>query len=152
MAYWLVKTEPDVYSIEDLERDGSTAWTEVRNYQARNYLREMKVGEEVLVYHSNSTPSGVVGIAKVAQEATADPTQFDKHSEVFDPKATPETPRWFCPELAFVKKGSQMAALGDLRDLPELEGMVLLQRGSRLSVQPVTKDQFRVISKLIGKK
>lgn len=145
MNYWLVKTEPDVYSINDLKRDGCTDWTEVRNYQARNYMKAMKTGEQVLVYHSNAKPSGVVGIAKVTKEAFADCTQFDPHSEVFDPKATVDAPRWFCPELSFVTKAAAIISLQDLKSIPELEGMVLLQRGSRLSVQPVTEKQFRFI-------
>jgi predicted RNA-binding protein with PUA-like domain len=145
MNYWLVKTEPDVYSIEDLERDRCTDWTEVRNYQARNYMRAMKVGDHVLVYHSNAKPSGVVGIAEVSKEAFPDRTQFDSKSEVFDPKATPANPRWFCPELSFLTKSAAIIPLEDLKRVSALEGMVLLQRGSRLSVQPVTAKQFRLI-------
>jgi predicted RNA-binding protein with PUA-like domain len=94
MKHWLVKTEPDVYSIDDLKRDRKTEWTGVRNYQARNFLREMHVGDMVLVYHSNAEPSGVVGVGKVVRLAEADPTQFDKKSEYYEPKATKEAPRW----------------------------------------------------------
>jgi predicted RNA-binding protein with PUA-like domain len=150
MAYWLVKTEPEVYSIDDLERDGRTLWTEVRNYQARNYLKNMMVGDELLVYHSNATPSGVAGIARVSAAAVPDPTQFDKKSEVFDPKASLDAPRWFAPEVEFIRKGGGFLPLAELRGIKALKDMELLRKGSRLSVQPVTPDEFRVISRLLG--
>ena len=150
MAHWLVKTEPDVYSIDDLARDKCTLWTEVRNYQARNYLKSMKVGDQLLVYHSNATPSGVAGIARISASAVADPSQFEKSSEVFDPKATQEAPRWFSPEVELVRKGGRFIPLGELREIKALNGMELLRKGSRLSVQPVTPDEFRVISRLLG--
>ena len=145
MRYWLVKTEPDVYSIEDLKRDKRTLWTEVRNYQARNYLRDMKKGDLLLVYHSNANPSGVVGIAMVSKEFVADPTQFDEKSEVFDPKATPSAPRWFCPEVQYVETFRTLIPLAALRDRKELKGMELLRKGSRLSVQPVKPEEFITI-------
>ena len=148
MAHWLVKTEPEVYSITDLKRDRVTFWDGVRNYQARNYLRSMTVGEQVLIYHSNAEPPAIVGLAKVAKLAYADPTQFDKQSEYYDPKATPESPRWFGPDLRFVRVFKNPLALPVLREQKELEGMVLLQRGSRLSVQPVTDEQLTRILEL----
>lgn len=150
MKHWLVKTEPDVYSIDDLKRDQKTEWTGVRNYQARNFLQEMRVGDMVLVYHSNAEPSGVVGVGKVARLAEPDPTQFDKSSEYFEPKATKETPRWFCPQIAFVKKLQVMVSLGDLRDTKALDGLLLLQRGSRLSVIPVSEKHFKKIVEMAG--
>lgn len=150
MAYWLVKTEPDVYSIDDLKKDRRTLWTEVRNYQARNYLKSMKIGDELLVYHSNATPSGVAGIARISKMAVPDPTQYDSESEVFDPKATPESPRWFSPEVELVRKGKIFLPLAQLRGIKDLKDMELLRKGSRLSVQPVTPDEFRVISTLLG--
>ncbi len=145
MKHWLVKTEPDVYSIDDLKRDKKTEWTGVRNYQARNYLQDMQVGDMVLVYHSNAEPSGVVGIGKVARLAEPDPTQFDKKSEYYEPKATTDNPRWFCPQISFVKKLPAMVSLGDLRENRALEGLLLLQRGSRLSVIPVTERHFKAV-------
>src|SRR5690606_27389126 len=103
--YWLMKSEPEVFSISDLERDGRTLWEGVRNYQARNFMmNDMKVGDEVLFYHSNAEPPGVAGIAQVSSAAVPDPTAFDKKSEYFEPKATKENPRWFCVEVKFVKK------------------------------------------------
>jgi len=145
MSYWLVKTEPYVYSIDDLRRDKKTAWTGVRNYQARNFLQQMRVGDSLIVYHSNAEPPGVVGIATVHAAATPDPTQFDKKSEYFDPKSTEASPRWFCPIVAFVEKLPTMVSLEELRQNTLLEGMELLRRGSRLSVIPVSEKHFRLI-------
>ena len=148
MARWLVKTEPDVYSIDDLARDKVTDWTCVRNYQARNFLKAMALGDEVLIYHSNAEPSGVVGIARVA---SPDPTQFEKKSEYYDPKATKDVPRWFCPDLKFVRKLARLIALDELRNCTSLEGLTLLQRGSRLSVLPVLEKHFDIIVELASK-
>jgi predicted RNA-binding protein with PUA-like domain len=145
MAYWLVKTEPDVFSIDDLARDKVTPWTGVRNYQARNYLREMRVGDEVLIYHSNAEPPGVAGLAVVCASAKADETQFDSSNEYFDPKATRATPRWFCPDLQFVRKWPQLTPLAELKASKALTGLLLLQKGSRLSVIPVSEKHFREI-------
>lgn len=147
MKYWLCKTEPEVYSIDDLKKDGQTLWDCVRNYQARNYLREMVIGDQILIYHSNAEPPGVVGVATLSKTAVADPTQFDRKSEYFDEKATRDEPRWFSPEFKFKAKFKKLVSLEALRKERELQKMVVLQRGSRLSVQPVTKAEFeRVIA------
>jgi predicted RNA-binding protein with PUA-like domain len=148
MAFWLVKTEPDVYSIDDLKRDRSTDWTGVRNYQARNYLREMKIGDHVLVYHSNAEPPGVVGTAAVLKAAAPDKTQFDPRSEYFDEKSTKEAPRWFCPEIKFLRKLHRIVPLEELRAEKGLSGLLLLQKGSRLSVIPVSEKHFTSIVSL----
>lgn len=148
MAYWLVKSESSVYSIDDLKRDGATLWEGVRNYQARNYLKSMKVGEKVLYYHSVDDPIGVVGLAKVKAEASPDPSQFDKKSEYFDEKATKDNPRWFCPLLQYVKKFSSILSREQLIKESKLKGMVLLQKMSRLSVQPVSREEFETIIRL----
>lgn len=145
MAFWLVKTEPEVYSIDDLKRDKSTCWDCVRNYEARNNLVAMKKGDSVLIYHSNSEPSGIAGVAEVKKTAYPDPQQFLKSSEYFDPKSTPENPRWFSPDLAFRQKFPHIVALSELREVPALAQMVLLRRGSRLSVMPVKAAEFKVI-------
>jgi len=145
MAAWLVKTEPDVYSIDDLARDKVTDWTCVRNYQARNFLVKMAVGDDVLIYHSNAEPSGIVGLARVYKEAKPDRTQFDPKGEYFDPKATVEAPRWFCPDLKFVRKLPRQLTLEELRGSKALNGLALLQRGTRLSVIPVSGRHFEVI-------
>ena len=145
MAFWLVKTEPDTYSVEDFAAEKVTLWDRVRNYQARNYLRAMKLGDRVLVYHSGVEPPGVAGIARVAGEAVPDPSQFDPQSEYFDEKASAQAPRWFAPKLQLEKKFRELVPLASLRDQPALEKMVLLRRGSRLSVLPVSDREFNVI-------
>lgn len=150
MKHWLVKTEPDVYSIDDLKRDRRTEWTGVRNYQARNFLQAMSVGDLALIYHSNAEPSGVVGIGKIVRIAQPDPTQFERKSEYYEPKATLEAPRWYCPEIAFVEKFAAGIALSDLRENKALQGLLLLQKGSRLSVIPVTEKHFREVVEMAG--
>ncbi len=148
MQYWLLKTEPTAYSISDLKRDKKTAWEGVRNYQARNFMRQMKRGDLALFYHSSCEVPGVYGIAKVAAGAHADATQFNKKDSHYDPKATKEKPIWECVDVGFVKALNEPVTLAAIRREPKLRSMVLLQPGSRLSVQPVTKDQFERIVKM----
>lgn len=144
--YWLMKSEPGSYSIDDLRRDGSTAWEGVRNYQARNFMRdEMRVGDGVLFYHSNASPPGVAGIARVVREGYPDPTARDPDSRYFDEKASEEDPRWFMVEIEFVEKFDELVPLQSLADVAGLEEM-LLNRKSRLSVQPVTDEEFRIVT------
>jgi len=152
MATWLVKTEPDVFSIDDFARSKVTDWTGVRNYQARNFLMAMEEGDEVLIYHSNAEPPGVVGLAKVHRKATPDQTQFDASSEYFEPKATKANPRWFCPDLEFVQKFPRQISLDELRGAKSLDGLTLLQKGSRLSVIPVSDKHFEKIVKMGSKR
>ncbi|MEK6556439.1 MAG: EVE domain-containing protein [Bdellovibrionota bacterium] len=150
MKYWLMKTEPDVFSIDDLAKKGESLWDGVRNYQARNFMmNDMKVGDTVLFYHSNATPSGVVGLAKVAKPAKPDPSQFDKKSEYYDPKATPEKPRWFCVTVGFDKKFKKEVSLEVIKETKSLKDMILVHR-SRLSVQPVLESEFKTICKMGG--
>lgn len=145
--YWLMKSEGDCYSIDDLKRDKKTAWTEVRNYQARNFMRDdMQMGDLVLFYHSNSDPNGVYGIAKIASKAHADETAFDKKSEYYDPKATKENPIWVCVDVAFLKKFKEPVTLGELKADPKLKGMLVQEKASRLSVQPVSEAHFKHIT------
>jgi predicted RNA-binding protein with PUA-like domain len=140
-----MKSEPGEYSIDDLERDGVTHWDGVRNYQARNLMRDgMKVGDQVLFYHSNAKPPAVVGIAEVAREAYPDHTQFDPGDSHFDPKSDPDDPTWLMVEVKFVAKLPRKVGLPELRTYPELAAMVLLNR-SRLSVQPVAPEEFEFI-------
>jgi predicted RNA-binding protein with PUA-like domain len=152
MAIWLVKTEPDVFSIDDFARSKVTDWTGVRNYQARNFLMAMEVGDEVIIYHSNAEPPGVVGLAQVHKTASPDTTQFDASSEYFEPKATKAAPRWFCPDLKFVQKFPRQISLDELRHTKSLEGLALLQKGSRLSVIPVSEKHFDILVKMASKK
>lgn len=143
---WLMKSEPEVFSIDDLQRAGRTPWTGVRNYQARNFMRDqMKVGDLVLFYHSNAEPSGVAGVGRVASAPYADPTQFDRRSEGFAPRATREHPVWILVDVSFVEKFPRLVSLADLRAEPGLAGLMVLQRGSRLSIQPVSPAHAAVI-------
>ncbi len=145
MKYWLMKSEPGEYSIDDLERDRTEHWDGVRNYQARNLMRdEMSVGDRVLFYHSNAKPPGVVGVAEVVSEAYPDHTQFDPDDPHYDPKSDPDEPRWWMVDVGFVEKFGRKVSLDELRTHERLSDMVLLNR-SRLSVQPVSPAHFRFI-------
>ena len=152
MAYWLMKSEPDEVSFDDVlaEPKQTTAWFGVRNYQARNFMRDgMQVGDGVLFYHSSCAEPGVAGIAEIVSGPYPDASQFDKGGKYFDPKATPEQPRWVSIDVHAVKQGRYLP-LSEMRTMPELEDMVLLQKGSRLSITPVTAAQWKAILKRIG--
>ncbi len=147
--HWLMKSEPDVYSIDQLEKDGTGSWDGVRNYQARNFMRDdMKRGDLVLFYHSSTKPPGVVGVAKVAREAYPDHTAFDPRHPHYDPKSTPESPIWVMVDLEFVEKFPGTLSLDELKAAPELAGMLVARRGQRLSVQPVEAEHFRIVRRL----
>jgi predicted RNA-binding protein with PUA-like domain len=150
VARWLLKTEPEAFSIDDLERLGVAPWDGVRSYQARNNLRAMKVGERAFFYHSSTEPPGIVGVCEVVKEAYPDHTAFDPSSKYFDARSNPEQPRWFMPDVRFVARFPRMITLDELRRVPGLETMTLVQRGMRLSVQPVTDEEWRVITSLAG--
>jgi predicted RNA-binding protein with PUA-like domain len=144
MKYWLMKSEPGVYSIDDLARDGSTAWEGVRNYRARNYMKEMAEDDRVLFYHSSADPAGVAGVARVARTAYPDPTQFDAKSHYHDSKAEVDNPRWFLVDVAFVEKFPELVTLAAIRAESSLAEMVLVNN-SRLSVQPVKEEEFEQV-------
>jgi predicted RNA-binding protein with PUA-like domain len=149
MNYWLMKSEPDVFSIDDLERDGTTGWEGVRNYQARNFMRDqMAVGDLVLYYHSNAEPSGVAGVAKVAGPAVPDPTQFDTKSEYYDANSKKDDPTWKMVSVGFVERFPRVLSLAELKAEKALAGMGVLQKGQRLSVMPVSKPHFAAVLKL----
>ena len=147
-AYWLMKSEPDVYSIDDLERDGRAEWEGVRNYQARNFMREMKRGDLVLFYHSNAKPPGVAGLAEVVGEARPDPHQFDPNSPYYDPKSKPDDPRWDLVEVGFVEKFEAPVPLAALKAEPALADMPVVRKGMRLSVMPIEKKHFQRVLKM----
>jgi predicted RNA-binding protein with PUA-like domain len=147
MNYWLMKSEPSVYSIDDLARDGSTHWEGVRNYSARNNMQRMKLGDLVLFYHSNAKPPGAVGVARVCKEAYPDKYQWDRRSKYFDEKATKEKPRWFMVDVEFVEKFPSLVSLDTMKATKGLENMVVIKRG-RLSVQPVAAGEFSIVKKL----
>lgn len=152
-SYWLVKSEPDVYSIDDLARDGRTFWNGVRNHRARNILRdEMKVGDLVFFYHSNADPSAVVGIGRVASAAKPDPTQFDKKDEdAFDPKSKKEAPTWWGVDVEFVEKLARPVSLQEVKASAKLKEMGLVKL-ARLSVQPVKPAEWKAVLAMAAKK
>ncbi|MFO7566687.1 MAG: EVE domain-containing protein [Enhygromyxa sp.] len=153
--YWLMKSEPDVFSIDDLARRDREPWDGVRNYQARNFMRdEMAVGDLVLFYHSNATPPGVAGVARVASAAYPDPTAFDPDSKYHDPKSDPDDPRWWLVDVEFVEKFAELVSLDALKAAAnaELDGMLVVRRGQRLSVQPVEKQHFARVLRMAGAK
>lgn len=153
MRYWLMKSEPDDVSIDDLQKrpDQTVPWYGVRNYQARNFMRDgMQIGDGVLFYHSGCAEPGIAGIARVASTAYPDATQFDPASRYYDPKATPEQPRWLHVDVQFVRK-TRLVGLPELRRHPELENMRVLARGNRLSITPVEPAEWRfIVGQLLG--
>ena len=149
MAYWLMKSEPDVYSIDDLERDGREMWDSIRNYQARNMMRDdMRIGDEVFFYHSNCKAPGIVGVMKVASEPYPDPVQFDKTSNYYDAKSSKENPRWILVDVEFVRKLKRNITLTEIKAEKSLEDMILTRRGNRLSIMPVEKKHWNKILSL----
>ena len=147
--YWLMKSEPDVYSIDDLERDGSTCWEGVRNYKARNNMMAMEVGDDVLYYHSNAKPPGVVGLARVCRKAYPDHYAFEKGHKYFDAKSDAEKPRWFMVDVEYVAHLDNPVTLPDIRAETALADMELIRYG-RLSVQSVSREQFDRVRKMGG--
>jgi len=148
-SYWLVKSEPESYSIDDLKRDKLTPWDGVRNYQARNFMRDqMKKGDQVFFYHSNAEPSGIVGIAEVVKEGYVEASALDPQHIYYDEDSIKEKPAWYTVDLRFKKKFTQILPLERLRKVEGLENMPLLQRGQRLSVQPVSSSEWKLITEL----
>ena len=149
MAYWLMKSEPEAFSIDDLKRKKCEPWDGVRNYQARNFIRDgMQVGDQVFFYHSNCAQPGITGIAEVASDAYPDPTQFDPKSKYFDPESTRDRPRWMLVDVAFVRKLKRSITLKELQALSALADMKLLRKGNRLSVMPVMTEHWHTILSL----
>lgn len=148
--HWLLKSEPQTFAIADLAAapEQTTCWEGVRNYQARNYLRQMQIGEQALFYHSNADPPAIVGIVEITRTAYPDPFAFDPTSRYFDPKSRPDAPRWFMVDVRLLRAFSDPLPLHALRTVPDLKNMELLRKGSRLSVQPVTVVEWRAIMKL----
>ena len=147
-GFWLMKTEPDVYSIDDLAKKGRGSWDGVRSFQARNHMRAMRVGDLVLFYHSSTEPPHVAGIARVCREAYPDPTQFDAKHDHYDPKSKREEPRWDMVDVELVEKLPQLVTLAQLKADPALTSMLVVRRGMRLSVQPVERAHFAHVVKL----
>jgi predicted RNA-binding protein with PUA-like domain len=146
MNYWLMKSEPDAFSIDDLKRKKREPWDGVRNYQARNFMRDgMRVGDQVFFYHSNCAEPGIVGIARIATDAYPDPTQFDPKNGHFDAASSRDNPRWVLVDVAFVRKLKRTITLKEMQALPALSGMALVRKGNRLSVMPVDAEDWRTI-------
>jgi predicted RNA-binding protein with PUA-like domain len=150
MRYWLFKTEPSAYSFEQLCKDGTTPWTGVRNFQARNNMMEMQLGDLGLFYHSSIAEPAAVGICRVVKTAYSDFTQFESTSEYFDGRAKPENPLWYMVDVAYVEKFAHAVTLARMRAEPRLVGMALLRRGQRLSVQPVMPHEWKIVLELAG--
>ncbi len=136
-SHWLMKSEPDVYGIDDLAREGTTLWDGIRNYQARNYMRSMQIGDRAFFYHSNTSPPGVVGLMEVCETGLVDPSQFDPTSKYFDPRSTPEAPRWDCVRLRYLRTFARLLSLEELRQSFTDQELVVVRRGNRLSILPV---------------
>ena len=149
VKYWIVKSDTADYSIEDFRKDRTTLWDGVRNYQARNFLKEMEPGDMVFFYQSVTEPIGVAGLAVVHGKAVPDPTQFDRRSRYFDERSSRDKPVWFCPEIRFVKQFRAVTGLDELRRKKGLEKMTLLKRGNRLSVMPVSEKEFGLVMELV---
>ncbi len=139
MKYWLMKSEPDVYSIDDLERDRNEIWDGVRNYQARNFLKSMTVDDIAFFYHSNTKPPGIAGLMKISEEMVVDPTQFDQTSKYYDPKSTPSDPRWHTVTVTYLETFEHYISLNELKENFEPDDLQVVKRGNRLSVMPVTE-------------
>jgi len=150
--YWMMKSEPGAYSIHDLKKSGTDLWDGVRNYQARNFMmKDMQVGDEVLFYHSSCKPPGVAGQAVVSRKAQPDPTAFDPKSKYYDPSSSKENPRWFCVEVKFKSIFKMLIPIEELRKEKALSKMLLLKKGQRLSIMPVTKQEYMHILKMSKK-
>lgn len=149
MRYWLMKSEPETYGIDDLEREGVNMWEGCRNYTVRNFIRDdMKPGDLAFFYHSNADPSGIVGIMRIISDAYPDPTQFDSKSHYYDPKSPVENPRWLVRDVEFVEKFPRTLSLAELRETPGLEDMLVIRKGQRLSIMPVEPDEWEIVLKL----
>ena len=148
-SYWLMKSEPDAYSIENLEKEKETIWDGIRNYQARNFMRKMEIGDQAFFYHSNCKPPGIVGLMEIISKNIIDPTQFDKHSKYYDPRSDKSKPRWDCVKVQFLLKSKKIISLQELKSLFNEEELLVVKKGNRLSIIPVLKKSANLlISKL----
>ncbi|WP_269621771.1 EVE domain-containing protein [Prochlorococcus marinus] len=137
--YWLMKSEPDVYGIKELEKEKETLWDGIRNYQARNFMRTMEIGDKVFFYHSNCKPPGIIGLMEVIAINQIDPTQFDPNSKYFDPKSTKENPRWDCAKLKYLKEYKQLLSLKEIANQFNDKELILVKKGNRLSILPIVQ-------------
>lgn len=150
MAWWLMKSEPDVYGIHHLQAEGTTLWDGIRNYQARNFMRAMQIGDRAFFYHSNTSPPGIVGLMEVIETGLVDPSQFDAASRYFDPASRPEAPRWDCVRLAYCATFPAILSLETLREQFSVEELAVVRRGNRLSILPVSDASAARLFRLLG--
>ena len=150
MAHWLMKSEPDVYGIHHLQQEGTTLWDGIRNYQARNFMRSMAIGDRAFFYHSNAKPPGIVGMMEVIETGLTDPTQFDPASKYFDPKSKPQAPRWECVRLRYVGTFAELLSLDQLREQFSVEELAVVRQGNRLSILPVPEASATRLLDLLG--
>jgi predicted RNA-binding protein with PUA-like domain len=150
MAYWLMKSEPDVYGIQHLQQEGTTLWDGIRNYQARNFMRAMAIGDRAFFYHSNAKPPGIVGLMEVVELGITDPSQFDPANKYFDPKSKPEQPRWDCVRLQYVGTFRELLSLDALREQFSVEELPVVRQGNRLSILPVPEASAQRLLELLG--
>jgi len=150
VAYWLMKSEPDVYGIDHLQREQTTLWDGIRNYQARNFMRTMAIGDQAFFYHSNCKPPGIVGLMEVTETGLVDPTQFDPESKYHDPASKPGAPRWDCVRLAYKGRFQTLLSLDDLRKSYQPEDLAVVKRGNRLSILPVDESIAHDLLKRLG--
>ena len=150
MAYWLMKSEPDAYSIDDLAREGTTLWDGIRNYQARNFMRSMAIGDQAFFYHSNAKPPGIVGLMEVVETQLVDPSQFDPASKYFDPASDRQKPRWDCARLRYCGRFATFLSLDDLRNSFSADDLGVVKRGNRLSILPVSAASAERLLSLLG--
>lgn len=150
MAHWLMKSEPDVYGIHHLQQEGTTLWDGIRNYQARNFMRSMAIGDRAFFYHSNAKPPGIVGMMEVIETGLSDPSQFDPASKYFDPKSKPQAPRWDCVRLRYVGTFAELLSLDQLREQFSVEELAVVRQGNRLSILPVPEASATRLLNLLG--
>jgi len=150
LAYWLMKSEPDVYGIQHLQKEGTTLWDGIRNYQARNFMRSMSIGDRAFFYHSNAKPPGIVGMMEVIETGITDPSQFDSGNKYFDPKSKPEAPRWDCVRLKYIGTFGSLLSLDALREQFSVEDLPVVRQGNRLSILPVPEASAERLLALLG--
>jgi predicted RNA-binding protein with PUA-like domain len=150
MAWWLMKSEPEVYGLQHLKAEGTTLWDGIRNYQARNFMRTMAIGDQVFFYHSNTKPPGIVGLMEVIETGIVDPSQFDPENKYFDPASKPESPRWDCARLRYGRSFATLLSLDQLREKFSVEELSVVRRGNRLSILPVSEASARRLLELLG--
>ena len=148
-SYWLMKSEPDAYSIDTLEKEKVTIWDGIRNYQARNFMRKMEIGDKVFFYHSNCKPPGIVGLMEVISKNIVDPTQFDKDSKYYDPKSTKQNPRWDCVKVKYLFKSKRIISLPELKSSFNEDQLLVVKKGNRLSILPVLNETANILIKMI---